>query len=25
MGLDCSSLEGEKSHLDYVALDAWAD
>jgi hypothetical protein len=25
MGLDCSSLEGEKSHLDYVAPDAWAD
>jgi hypothetical protein len=25
LGLDCSSLEGEKSQVDYVALDAWAD
>ena len=25
LGLDCSSLEGEKSHMDYIALDAWAD
>jgi hypothetical protein len=25
LGMDCSSLEGEKSHMDFVALDAWAD